>query len=122
MYTIIIAGSLATLRPLLQKATSTYTSFRFRGSKGYLSHSYEQPHRLRAYPRRSTDASTLRITGPTAVESSEHAIPTRDVKGIVKTVDINIADSVASGKPKRSEYWEDYDDIEQGGTKEIERI
>ncbi|KAL8665820.1 MAG: hypothetical protein Q9202_001942 [Teloschistes flavicans] len=108
MYVIIVAGSLPTLRPLFQKAVSTYSSFKGRSSKGYLSHDDEQKHELQKLPKKQIDDSILRTTGQTAAGSKEEILPPPgDVEGIVKTVDFTIADSVGDSNPHRSEQWED---------------
>lgn len=121
MYVIIVAGSLPTLRPLFQKAVSTYSSFKGRSSKGYLSHDDEHKHELQNLPKKQIDDSILRTTGQTAAGSKEEILPPGGVEGIVKTVDFTIADSVVDGNPQRSEQWED-DGFEQKRVRGDERV
>lgn len=114
MYVIIVASSLATLRPLLLKLMSAHATIQGRNSKGYQSHTQEQPHQLEAYPkRRSTHESTLPINGQTPARSVDGPMSAEDVDAIWKTVDVTVTEATANTEPKRPGRLEDID-IEPG--------
>ncbi|KAL8771641.1 MAG: hypothetical protein Q9194_004830 [Teloschistes cf. exilis] len=114
MYVIIVASSLATLRPLLLKLMSVHATIQGRNSKGYQSHTQEQSHQLEAYPKtRSTHESTLPINSQTPARSLEGPIPAEDVDAIRKTVDVTVTEATANTEPKRPGRLDDTD-IESG--------
>ncbi|KAL9580361.1 MAG: hypothetical protein Q9212_004542 [Teloschistes hypoglaucus] len=115
MHVIIVAGSLATLRPLVLEISSTYAIMQGRTPNGYRAHTNEQrAHQLGPYPRRrSTHESTFPINGPEPARTLEDPMPAEDVDAIRKTVDVTVAESFAApAEEKQEEGWDDVDAIE----------
>ncbi|KAI4136324.1 MAG: hypothetical protein LQ341_005682 [Variospora aurantia] len=109
MYVIIIAGSLPTLRPRLQKSILSRPFFARRSSKGYLSHNGD--YGLHIYPNNKKHSMRGGSSTQNGDRSSDQEIL---ADGITKTVEVDYTISDASMEPptpgcrtKRREMWED---------------
>lgn len=102
MYVIITAGSLPTLRPLLQNTLSIYRSHKQRSSKGY--HAYDHSrHALQ-------NLRSKRTLGQTPVKSpgrgSDEDVLTANMGGITKTIDVTLASTIAE-EGSVGKRWDD---------------
>lgn len=109
MYVIIIAGSLPTLRPLVQKSVLAYRSYKQRSSRGYHSHP-NVPYELRNYPAKKAFGGTglqkaQRKAGGHSDEDVLASAPGAPA-GITKTMDFSLVYAENDGN-KRTERWED---------------
>ncbi|KAL9607896.1 MAG: hypothetical protein Q9167_007234 [Letrouitia subvulpina] len=106
MYVIIIAGSLPTLRPLVQKSVRAYKLYKQRSSKGYLSHP-NASHELQNYPTKKTIGGTVLQKARRKAEGhSDEDVLASAPAGITKTTDFSLEYAEDEGN-KRSERWED---------------
>lgn len=106
MYVIIIAGSLPTLRPLVQKSVLAYKSYKQRSSKGYHSHP-NAPYELQNHPARKTiERSGQQKARRKAGGHSDEDILSSAPAGITKTMDFSLVYAEDDGN-KRTERWED---------------
>ena len=110
MYVIIIAGSLPTLRPLVQKATAI-SKRRSTNRKSYHQHPntfHRNPLPLKVYGKRNSYNLT---SMPTRQSSSDHDI----LSGITKTTDIAVDYNSRKSKSDRGQGdWEDHGDDPSG--------
>ena len=119
MYVIIIAGSLPTLRPLLQNSLSKWHSYKQRSSKGYHA-SDDQDHELHPYKKRHIHASAAHGLGLQTDGSDREVLADSDPHGITKTVDFTLEATQRSREQRSEGSNEDHPDLFR--VRETERV
>ena len=127
MYVIIIAGSLPTLRPLVQKTLSSYRSYKQRSSRGYHS-SGEAPYMLNKLPGRNTIGSKPKRNQDMGSDQDVVGLAPGVAAGggITKTTDFTLEEEGGGeggtmGKKEERERWED-DGFTQRKVRADERV